>query len=632
MFNKLFGKKSKNLNASADSQKMDPAKDPNMIKVFDEYGRELFITKQQWRDNVLLGNLEKERDHPDQLYTLIVGAIQDGFAADVIPFAEHLNTIDPIASRGATILGIVYMEVNRFDDAQQVFESFIAQNGEDGIVLTNLAKVYSHRGDNVRAELILWHALELDPNQENGLGWYAVMQKERNGEGADLDAYRCVAKLPQSWRARLWLARDALQHKDLATAEALYAEALKLSQPPIPSDLLMQISGDLGNAGYLEEIIRFVSPHFDAAYHGLQVGNNLIKANLDLGHLEEASQILEQLYNQKRPDWKPTLNYWETEIAKAKVSAQSKQAPPEQLSVSLIGIEGPLWTRDGSPFAALLQSKRNNAARIAILGSTAVFEHPSDSPGIQLTNAPGRFSRAIPLKLVELIHLSTDAVGFTLVPWIAGKGFALSGQPYDDATLGNLARKGEQASDFIIGFAINATQSIWKLNLWIVRCTDGQRLEGKTVDTPIENIGLAVEQLSEILNQWLVAHAGVHKMSPPDWYQKLPQQDEQDYLVRLEQQLAVLCKHFEAKDDVSLFNEREILNGTLQLCVRQPLNPRVRMLYAQTLRQMKKARAEIVPEYKDKTERFQKKNPLGKEIDLLLEKAYADAFSSRGGG
>lgn len=626
MLNKLFGKKSQGTTSSATSQKADPANDPNMIRVFDEYGRELFIPKQQWRDNVLLGNLEKERDHPDVLYNLIVGAINDGFAADVISYAEHLKRIDPISARGATILGIAYMEVNRLDDAQQVFEEFVKQHGEDGIVLTNLAKVYSRRGDHVRAESILWHALELDPNQEHGLGWYAVIQKERNGEGADLEAYRRVAKLPRSWRSRLWLARDALQHQDLATAETLYKEALAQADQPVPADLLMQMSGDLGNAGHLADIIRLGSPHFDPVLHGLQVGNNFIKANLDLGRIQEANQIVEQLYIQNRPEWKQTLNYWGTEIAKSKISKQSQLVAPDKLAVSLIGIEGPLWMRDGSPFASLQQAKRPNAARVAILGSTAVFGQSSGSPGPQLTDTAGRFSRAIPLKLTEVIHVSTDAVGLTLVPWVTGQGFALFGSAYDDATLSNLTGKGEQASDFVVGFAINATQSVWKLNMWMVRCADGKRLEGKIFDGPIENIGLVVEQLSETLNQWLVIHAGARKLSLPDWYQKLPQQDEQDYLVRLEQQLAVLCKHFESKDNFSLYNEREILDGTLQLCVRQPTNLRVRMLYAQTLRQMKKARPEILSEYKDKTKHLQETHPLGREIDALLGKAYTESF------
>lgn len=31
----------------------DPAKDPNRIRVHDAYGREMFITKQQWPGNVI---------------------------------------------------------------------------------------------------------------------------------------------------------------------------------------------------------------------------------------------------------------------------------------------------------------------------------------------------------------------------------------------------------------------------------------------------------------------------------------------------------------------------------------------------------------------------------------------------
>jgi len=32
----------------------DPSKDPNMIRVLDDYGRELFITRQQWREVLAL--------------------------------------------------------------------------------------------------------------------------------------------------------------------------------------------------------------------------------------------------------------------------------------------------------------------------------------------------------------------------------------------------------------------------------------------------------------------------------------------------------------------------------------------------------------------------------------------------
>ena len=41
--------------------------DPNLISVYDEYGRELFITKDTWRKDVLPGTLKDNWDTPDEL-------------------------------------------------------------------------------------------------------------------------------------------------------------------------------------------------------------------------------------------------------------------------------------------------------------------------------------------------------------------------------------------------------------------------------------------------------------------------------------------------------------------------------------------------------------------------------------
>ena len=141
----------------------DLADDPNMIKVYDGYGREMFITKQQWRDGILLDNLKKHRDDPDQLDGMLVGALQDGFAADIVAFAEHLHRTDPVPYRGTTLLAIVYMENNRLDEAEKTLTDFLSKHGDNGVVLTNLAKIYSRRGDDSRAESTLWRGWSLTP-------------------------------------------------------------------------------------------------------------------------------------------------------------------------------------------------------------------------------------------------------------------------------------------------------------------------------------------------------------------------------------------------------------------------------------------------------------------------------------
>lgn len=295
--------------------------DPNLIRVFDEFGREL-ITKEHWRKNVLPGTLKKNWDNPEQLYGTIVGSLKDGFFSDVLEAAKHLWHIDPVQARGACIYGIVLTKNDRLDEAEDVLRSYIQKHGEDGYVLTNLAKVYSARNETQKAEETLWHALEVDPNQDNGFGWYAAIYRERSGDEAGLEALRRVAALAGSWRAQLWLARAALESHDLEKALAYYHQSLSRIGDKVPADFLMQMSGDLGKHGHLAELVDLTEHRFVPEVHGLQVGNNLIKVHLDLGQIEAARNILDQLYALKRPDWRPQLSFWDTEIAKVRLSQQ----------------------------------------------------------------------------------------------------------------------------------------------------------------------------------------------------------------------------------------------------------------------------------------------------------------------
>jgi hypothetical protein len=56
--------------------------------------------------------------------------------------------------------------------------------------------VYANRGDNAEAENILWHSLELDSNQDNGLAWFYAIHNERGGESSVLDALRVSLSFP----------------------------------------------------------------------------------------------------------------------------------------------------------------------------------------------------------------------------------------------------------------------------------------------------------------------------------------------------------------------------------------------------------------------------------------------------
>jgi tetratricopeptide (TPR) repeat protein len=143
------------------------------------------------------------------------------------------------------------------------------------------SRAYSAAGDDARAQALIWRALELEPNEETALNWMIGMARPQ-GQDAVLAAYARAAALPGSWRALLWLARYALDRGDLAEATRLYEVALARATPT-PADLLMQLSGDLGNRGHTELLMKLTQPRFDLLEHGLTVGNNLLRACVELG-------------------------------------------------------------------------------------------------------------------------------------------------------------------------------------------------------------------------------------------------------------------------------------------------------------------------------------------------------------
>jgi len=618
---KFFGKKE---SEAVQAPSSDPAKDPNMIRVFDSYGREMFITKQQWRDNVLLEDIKKAWNEPDELYNMIFSALNDGFRSDVVDAAKQLYRIDPDRSRGACVWGIVLMEEDRLDEAEKVFRDHIEKHGEDGVILTNLAKVYAKRKDDTKAEEILWHALELDPNQDNGMGWYQAIHHERGGEKASQGALRRVAAVPGSWRAQLWLARAALQSRQLSRALDYYYESRSRLGKPVPPDVLMQISGDLGNAGHLPELLATTEPHFDPAFHGLQVGNNLIKAHFDLGQFESARRILDQLYALKRPDWREALSYWDAELAKARLDA-SPQVEVASVEIAMVTIQGPVWLRSDSPAAELFPAKLHDGPLVSLLGSSAETATNSRRIQHQLADTSGRLSRAIPLFLAEQLEFFTAARTQTLIPWILSdtQGFMLSGVPWSDDDAANYARQSGGSSDYVVIVHLKTQADPWIAELRFVRTIDAKCLTKLQAEFWPAKPETSVPDLAQQLIAAIASDVEAHVL--PTLYTFPIGTQFPYYLLRLEQLLATRCAAMDGVPAGFLSGERDVIDGNIQLCLGSQDGIPARVLLAQTLLTMKRVRPDILAEFRDKLFLLQKQRPLPEPAQGVVQRMIEEA-------
>jgi len=130
-----------------------------------------------WQRSAQIGTIQAN------FYGVIVTALNDGFCADILEAARHFYEIDPERQRAANLWGILLMEEGRLDEA----ETRPSGNTARAASFSPTSQVFAKRRGDAKAERTLWHPLESDPNQSNGLRWYHALHRERGGNGAWID-------------------------------------------------------------------------------------------------------------------------------------------------------------------------------------------------------------------------------------------------------------------------------------------------------------------------------------------------------------------------------------------------------------------------------------------------------------
>jgi tetratricopeptide (TPR) repeat protein len=469
-------------------------------------------------------------------------------------------------------------------------------------------------GDEERAQALIWRALALEPNDENSLNWLISSTNARGGQDAVLAAYARVADLPGSWRAQLWLARNALERGDLGEATRLYEAALARANPT-PADLLMQLSGDLGNRGHTELLVRLTQPRFDLAAHGFTVGNNLLRAYIDLGMLAEARKLLEQLYSQQRPDWREHLIVWEQKLDDAQKRYGEFKAP---LDIVLMRLEQPVWARGVLGFDAVLPTKVASAPRIHFICGSG--EAQEDTGGVvvsQPTNDLGRLARALPMLFAEEVYLRTHAKSAFLLPWMKQGGFILAARPWTRAFL----PPDHTPPDLLVFLHIDARESPWLLKVTI---ENAQREATPVVFERAFALETAGRDVLALLNDLIPRltillalrreDAGAALAMPPP--ELLPA-----YLAGIEQALAIGLAARHAGGESFLHQERSIFDHLFDVALQGAELLRPRMLLVNALENETRRRPDIAREYLDKLALLQKQHVLPQSVGSgLVEK------------
>jgi tetratricopeptide (TPR) repeat protein len=546
---------------------------PTTVTAYDAFGRQVEIPRKEWETKVLPDSLAQAGDDPDKLYGTMVMALEDGFVEPLVEPTARLLEIDPDRLRSHTLRGIVLLKTGDLEGAEKILTAHVNQFGPSGTILTNLAKVYLAQGRKADSEGTLWRAIELDPNQDNGLLWWCALERDKSGSEAGFwEAMRKAAAIPGSWRPQLWLAREAVEHNDLAQARAYYEHVLaRAADEP---EVLMMISGDLGNHGHVAQMIELVLPIYDPARHDPWTGLNLLQACLETNELAEGERLVHRMFEVNRPDLRDRLYHYSAEFDKLRAALPRAIASNEPIDVEVVGFERPIWYYGLDNPTWLLSAEVDRGDQIVLLPLANITQNNLSAPTSQREDELGRLSRSLPLYLLESLYFWTPLAPKLVLPVVRGRGPVVTGSAWSADQVLSFA----DGAKFAVSGTLDQVGDRLKIELSVWNVIVGEVTDRFEYATSLDRVGEAILRLEKDVAGAVVATETTS--GPCERYYCRPDAAQlSSYATGLAQTLMLSLAANGVISTDALWGQRNMLEYCLNVALRSPDSQPAKILF-----------------------------------------------------
>ena len=572
------------------SSEKSPKENAKMMNIIDQNGRRIQITMDEWREKVLPIALKNHWDNANLLYNDILKAIQNNFISDVEEAAIHLKEIDTIKERGYNTLAILYLKNKEFNKANELLLEYLANNPKTGTILTNLAKSYYGKDEKEKAMEILWEGLTINPNQNNGLPWYASICKDRDGIDGYIDALRRASEIKGSWLPQFLLARHELNEKNIESAKEFLKIAL--SQGHVTQEALLVISGELGAKGYSKELIELVEPVYDFNKNDIRVGLNLLQAYLQNKEIEKGENLLNKLMMLERPDLKNALLKISNKFDKLKIEEKAS-TPKKDVQINMMVLDNPVWGH-GLKTSKWFINNKEVKGNIAVLPYADETIREKEIKGYQKDNETSMLSRGIPLYVSEMINYYTDYNNKVVMPFVRDFGPVITNKQYNEAALEDIGNK-INADIVITGSVMNAEIGyLIKNTIYNMNDKSSKKIE---MFIQKENFG---NRFNEMIKE-LRSELGGYDQSNNKFYKLAEDKEVLHYLASLGHSLTQTLIKGKFVDKDLLLGERNILNWYLNMVMAYPENEAIKMMLVSGIEKSKEYGSKVYLEFKKQT-------------------------------
>ncbi len=265
----------------------------DFIEFTNEHGQRVEMSREEYEKKVIPHNLKLYWDEREPLRQYAMELVRDQFPKHAAKAADRLLELYGRIEPALNFRAIVHMQAGELEQAKRVLAECITQFPESGGAYSNLAKIFALEGDEQKAFETLQASLVLDPNQENGLDMYvqSFLQFDKRAElYADLQK---LGEPEHAWRPHLLLGKFSLQDGNLLAAMQSFQEAIKRSNEN--EQVLMNVTGELGQAGYVYQLIQIAEQYWKPDFEYPYTGFNFASAYLATEQADKALGVLQQM-------------------------------------------------------------------------------------------------------------------------------------------------------------------------------------------------------------------------------------------------------------------------------------------------------------------------------------------------
>lgn len=477
---------------------------PQFLEGRDAFGRPVRIDREQYRKQVLPDLLKAHGSDAERLAAVLVQAVRDGFAADVVAAANRLTVVDKDLDRALSVLALVQREAGEPESAEATLKELLQRRPASVPARVGLAMLADRRGDAAKAEALLWEALQQDCNHPDAVHGFLQVRHQAVGDAGYEAEIAKVAALPGSWRAQLWLARWLLTRDDAARAASVYREVL--GRDEVQGDALVMAASDLVHGRHHALVAELVVPRFRPGRHHPHIGVALLHHYRERQDHVAGAALLHQMYVHYGHLVGAELQPFTAEFDRMRFAKLPPPPPPKaEPKVGLYRLDRPIWYAGLEDPAWLLPPKGVDARHV-LLFTLALGAGDRLPAGRE--DEVGRLTRALPLWLAEQLWLASPHRGTAALPLTDHGSWALMGTPWPEARLCEQVPAAERATTSLVTGQLRLEGDRRRIDLWVYDCAQQQRTGHAAAEGADAELGAMLLQLMGELWPLLGGEAG----------------------------------------------------------------------------------------------------------------------------